>query len=79
MSKYILMDGGIIDASTDSEFIDKLRTGSKFESDLSEDEFLQNFISRLKLQFGADIKITQENKYENIVLELKKCGYLTKK
>ncbi|MFZ4412438.1 MAG: hypothetical protein ACOYOV_05080 [Bacteroidales bacterium] len=78
MSKYILMDGGIINASNDSEFIDKLRTGSKFESHLTKNDFLEGFINRVEIHWGTKIKLTSENTDENFVKELEKCGYLMK-
>ena len=39
--EYRLKDGGLIKASSPQEFVSKLREGSKFDSHLTDDEYMK--------------------------------------
>jgi len=53
---YKLEDGGIITATSAEEFITRLREGSRFDSECTDDEFAQNFAYRYKVKSGNEIR-----------------------
>ena len=55
--EYRLKDGGLIKASSPQEFITRLREGSKFDSHLTDDEYMKAFAERFKIQTGKVIPV----------------------
>ena len=47
--EYRLKDGGLIKASSPQEFVTRLREGSKFDSHLTDDEYMKAFAERFKI------------------------------
>ncbi|MEI6823183.1 MAG: hypothetical protein WCL51_14730 [Bacteroidota bacterium] len=71
--KYILEDGGIINASSNEEFVEQLKDGSKFDSHLSTEEYIEAFSKRISMYYGKKILSGSVN---ILVQELKRIGYL---
>ena len=71
--KYILEDGGIINASSDEEFVEQLKEGSKFDSHLSTEEYVEAFSKRISMYYGEKILTSSIN---ILVQELIRIGYL---
>ena len=57
--EYRLKDGGLIKASSPQEFVSKLREGSKFDSHLTDDEYMKVFAERFKIQTGKVIPLDE--------------------
>ncbi len=55
--EYRLKDGGLIKASSPQEFVTRLREGSKFDSHLTDDEYMKAFAERFKIQTGEIIPV----------------------
>lgn len=55
--EYRLKDGGLIKASSPQEFVTRLREGSKFDSHLTDDEYMKAFAERFKIQTGKELPI----------------------
>ncbi|MCB6972539.1 MULTISPECIES: hypothetical protein [Butyricimonas] len=55
--EYRLKDGGLIKASSPQEFVTRLREGSKFDSHLTDDEYMKAFAERFKIQTGKVIPL----------------------
>lgn len=55
--EYKLEDGGLIKASSPQKFVTRLRESSKFNSHLTDDEYMKAFAERYKIQAGKDIPI----------------------
>ena len=53
---YKLEDGGVITAASPEEFITKLREGSRFDSDCTDEEFVKNFAYRYQIKSGNEIR-----------------------
>lgn len=53
--EYKLEDGGLIKASSPQEFVTRLREGSKFDSYLTDDEYMKAFAERYKIQTGKKL------------------------
>lgn len=53
---YKLKDGGVINASTPAEFVTNMRKSSRFDSDCSDAQYMENFAERFKIQAGRDIR-----------------------
>ena len=70
---YNLEDGGRIAAVSPAEFVTKLRTGSLFDSDCTDAEYMSNFADRYKIYKNAELRIDTA---ENFVEDLKKFGYI---
>lgn len=52
---YKLKDGGVINASTPAEFVTNMRKSSRFDSDCSDAQYMENFAHRFKNQEGFNI------------------------
>lgn len=52
---YNLLDGGTITATSPEDFVTKLREGSRFDSECTNQEFMINFARRYREQHGVDI------------------------
>lgn len=72
VTNYILQDGGKITATCASEFVTRLREGSRFDSDCSDEEYMSNFADRYKELHG--ISISHETP-ESFLSSLVNCGY----
>lgn len=55
MKTYTLQDGGKITASSPSDFVTRLREGSRFDSECTNDEFMERFSERYKMFSGKDV------------------------
>jgi hypothetical protein len=73
MLKYKLESGEALEASSPSDFVTKLRQGSRFDSDFTDPEFMERFAQRYKVQKGTLIRFdTPENFLEDLI----STGYL---
>lgn len=71
--EYRLSDGGVITASSPEEFIRNLRLSSMFGSSCSDQEYMQEFANRYKIQTGAVIR---SDTASNFMDDLKETGYI---
>lgn len=71
-TNYILQDGGKITATCASEFVTRLREGSRFDSDCSDEEYMSNFAARYKELHGVSIS---DETPEAFLYDLISCGY----
>lgn len=72
--EYRLEDGGLIKASSPQEFVTRLREGSKFDSHLTDTEYMKAFAERFKIQTGKDVPIDTAECFMAALLEV---GYVT--
>lgn len=70
---YNLLDGGTITASSPEDFVTHLREGSRFDSECTDQEFMQNFASRYRELHGVDI---DPDSFESFVNSLTAAGYI---
>lgn len=70
---YNLLDGGTITATSPEDFVTKLREGSRFDSDCTNQEFMQNFARRYLELHGVDI---DTGSFESFVESLTAAGYI---
>ncbi|MDD4440129.1 MAG: hypothetical protein PHS04_19155 [Tissierellia bacterium] len=73
MRTYRLADGGIITANSPIDFLTKLRESSKFNSDVSDAEFMKFLADRMKIYDGSIIRTDSQ---ENFISDLLKSGYI---
>ncbi len=73
MKKYELKDGGTIAAASPEVFITKLREGSKFDSDCTNEEYMTRFAERYKVQ-TAEVIISDDP--ITFISELVRVGYI---
>lgn len=66
---YKLKDGGAINASTPSEFVTNMRKSSRFDSDCSDAQYMENFADRFKIQAGKDIRFDSAEHFLQDLLE----------
>ena len=71
--EYRLEDGGAITASSPEEFVTKLRESSKFDSDCTDQEYIDNFAHRQQITSGAIIRTDTAS---NFLEDLKDIGYI---
>ncbi|WP_320998055.1 hypothetical protein [Butyricimonas paravirosa] len=71
--EYRFKDGGSIKASSPQEFVTRLREGSKFDSHLTDDEYMKAFAERFKLQTGKVIPVDAP---EHFIVALFDYGYI---
>lgn len=70
---YNLLDGGTITATSPEDFVTKLREGSRFDSDCTNQEFMNNFARRYQELHGVDI-VTDS--FESFLNNLISIGYV---
>lgn len=70
---YNLLDGGTITATSLEDFVNKLREGSRFDSECTNQEFMQNFARRYRELHGVDI---DTDSFESFVESLIAAGYI---
>lgn len=70
---YNLLDGGTITATSHEDFVTKLREGSRFDSECTNQEFMQNFARRYRELHGVDI---ETNSSETFIDSLITAGYI---
>lgn len=73
MRTYRLKDGGVITANSPMEFLTKLRESSKFNSEVSDAEFMKLFTDRMKTYDGSIIRADSP---ENFISDLILSGYI---
>ena len=73
IKNYELADGGRIAAATPEEFVRRLREGSWFDSDCTDEEFMEHFASSYKLLHGVDVS---HDTAEHFMADLRKFGYI---
>lgn len=56
MTTYTLQDGGTITASCPADFVTKLREGSRFDSECSDQDYIYRFADRYHDQTGHVIR-----------------------
>lgn len=71
--EYKLEDGGLIKASSPQEFVTRLRESSKFDSHLTDDEYMKAFAERFKIQTGKDVSVDTPERFMAALLEF---GYV---
>jgi len=75
MRKYYLKDGEVIQAESPRKFVTELRSGSKFDSDCSDEKYMKNFADRYKVYSGVEI---HSDNAEDFLSDLIKTGYVEK-
>lgn len=70
---YRLKDGGTITASSPDQFVTRLRESSKFDSQVTDQEYIQNFAHRYQVSEGIEIR---SDSAEHFVDDLKANGYI---
>lgn len=70
---YNLLDGGTITATSPEDFVTQLREGSRFDSECTNQEFMQSFASRYRELHGLDIETSS---FESFVNSLTSTGYI---
>lgn len=70
---YNLLDGGTITATSSEDFVTQLREGSRFDSECTNQEFMQNFARRYRELHGLDIETSS---FESFVNSLTVAGYI---
>lgn len=70
---YNLLDGGTITATSHEDFITKLREGSRFDSECTDSEFMQNFARRYRELHGINIA---SDSVDSFISSLIDTGYL---
>ena len=70
---YNLLDGGTITATSPEDFVTQLREGSRFDSECTDQEFMQNFASRYRELHGVDI---DPDSFKSFVNSLTAAGYI---
>lgn len=70
---YNLLDGGTITATSPEDFVTKLREGSRFDSECTNQEFMHNFARRYRELHGVDI---DTGSLESFVNSLTAAGYI---
>lgn len=73
-TNYILQDGGKITATCASQFVTRLREGSRFDSDCSDEEYMSNFAGRFAELYGVSVAIDTP---ESFLDSLMRCGYVS--
>lgn len=71
--KYKLKDGGVINASNPQEFVTNMRQSSRFDSDCSDAQYMENFAHRFKIQEGRDISFDMP---EHFLQDLLDAGFV---
>ncbi|WP_455673744.1 hypothetical protein [Phocaeicola sp.] len=71
---YTLQDGGKITATCASEFVTRLREGSRFDSECSDEEYMSNFADRYKELHGISISDETPESFLNSLIS---CGYVS--
>ncbi len=72
--KYKVQGGGEITAASASEFITRLRESSKFDSECTDEEYMENFARRAMIQSGAVIRTDSP---ELFLQDLQDTGYVS--
>lgn len=72
VTNYTLQDGGKITVTCASEFVTRLREGSRFDSDCTDEEYMSNFADRYKELHGVSIS---DETPEAFLHDLISCGY----
>lgn len=70
---YNMLDGGTITATSPEDFVTKLREGSRFDSECTNQEFMHNFARRYRELHGVAI-VTDS--FESFVDSLVTAGYI---
>ena len=73
IKNYELADGGRIAAATPEEFVRRLREGSWFDSEGTDEEFMKRFALRYKELHGVEL---QCDTTEHFMADLRKFGYI---
>jgi hypothetical protein len=73
MKTYYLQDGGTVTAASPAEFVTRLREGSMFDSECTDEEYMKNFALRYRVQSGCDIR---SDLPERFLEDLTASGYI---
>ena len=73
IKNYELADGGRIAAATPEEFVRRLREGSWFDSEGTDEEFMKRFALRYKELHVVEL---QCDTAEHFMADLRKFGYI---
>lgn len=75
-TSYRLKDGDIIPALSPADFVSSLRTGSRFDSNCSDQEYMEHFAHRLEMLEGHHVRTDTA---EHFLDDLLQCGFVTEK
>lgn len=70
---YTLRDGGTIAATSPADFVHQLHTGSFFDYEGSDAEYMKRFAKRLKELDGSTIRTDTP---DHFLADLLQCGYV---
>lgn len=71
--KYRLQDGGLITASGPEEFVKNMRLSSRFDSECTDQQYMENFSCRNQCQNGV---LVRTDNVEHFVSDLIDTGYI---
>jgi hypothetical protein len=69
MKKYFIENDEVIHAESPRQFVTRLRTGSWFDSDCTDEEYMANFAKRYKISSGVDMKYSNAEEFLNVLIE----------
>lgn len=72
-TKSQLADGSTIEATSATDFVTKLREGSRFHNTETDEQFMQGFALRYKELHGVTVDTSSANAFVSSLLEL---GYI---
>lgn len=70
---YLLQDGGKITATCAADFVTRLREGSRFDYDCTDQEYMYRFADRYFDQTGHTVRADSP---EHFMDDLKETGYV---
>lgn len=73
MTTYTLQDGGTITASCSADFVTKLREGSRFDSECTDQDYMYHFADRFHDQTGHVIRADSS---DHFLEDLCQYGYI---
>jgi hypothetical protein len=73
MRTFHLKDGGTVTAAFPAEFVTRLREGSMFDSECTDEAYMKNFADRYKIQSGHPVRADTP---EQFLDDLLASGYI---
>lgn len=70
---YKIKDGGVLEAKTPHEIVEKLKAGGRFTEGQDNETYMAGFAFRAKEMYGLNIRI---DSIDNFVADLLSEGYL---
>lgn len=69
MKKYFIQNDEVIYAESPRQFVTRLRQGSWFDSNCTDEEYMANFAGRYKISKSVDMKYSNADEFLNILIE----------